>query len=44
MSEKEKIKIIVINKPTKEQADQKIKELCKFLERTWYLPLKTDLS
>ena len=40
MCEKENLKIIVINKPTKEEADKKTKELAKFLENTWFLPLK----
>ena len=41
MSKKD-IKIIVINKPSKEEASKKIKDLIKFLEDTWYLPLKTE--
>lgn len=40
MREKEKLKIIVVNKPTKEEAQKKTKELCKFLEKAWFLRLK----
>jgi len=29
------IKVIVINPPTKEQADTRIKELASFLEKIW---------
>jgi len=42
MDKKEKLKVIVLNEPTKEEASKKIKELCKFLEKTWFLPLKTE--
>ena len=40
MRVKEEIKVIVLNPPSKEQAEKKLKELAKFLERTWFLPLK----
>jgi len=43
MKKKEKIKVIVINKPTKEETDKKTAELSKFLEKTWFLPLKTKI-
>lgn len=36
----EKIKVIVLNEPSKEQAAEKTKELSKFLENTWFIPLK----
>ena len=32
----EKFKVIVINKPTKEESKQKIKALCEFLTKTWH--------
>lgn len=35
------IKVIVVNRPTKEQADKRIKELAKFLEKVWYNPPNT---
>jgi len=41
MKSKEQIKIIVINRPTKEQAKIKTKELCEFLEKTWFVPINT---
>jgi len=41
MKEKEKIKVIVINPPSKEQAKEKTKALCEFLEKTWFLPINT---
>ena len=44
MLEKEKLKVIVINKPSKEEASKKTKELCKFLEKTWFIPLKTKVQ
>lgn len=40
MQEEKKIKIIVINRPNKEESTKKIKELCKFLKEVWFLPLK----
>ena len=42
MREKEKIKVIVINRPTKEEAEKRTKELGEFLSKIWYLPLKTN--
>jgi len=33
------IKVIVKNPPTKENAEQKIKELSEFLSQTWKMPL-----
>jgi len=32
------IKVIVINSPTKEQADKRIKELAAYLEKIWTNP------
>jgi hypothetical protein len=37
----EKIEIIVINKPSKEQADKKTKDLIEFLKNTWFSPVNT---
>ncbi len=34
------IKVIVVNKPTKEEADKKIKELCEFLSKTWHTKIE----
>lgn len=33
----EKIKVTVTKKPTKEEAERKIKELCEFLSKVWNL-------
>jgi len=37
-----KIKVIVTNPPTKKQADKRIKELAKYLERIWKNPKSTS--
>lgn len=42
MGKKEEIKVITINRPTKEESEQKTKELCEFLEKTWHMPPKTS--
>lgn len=42
MVKKEELSVIIINKPTKEESKQKIKELSEFLEKTWHLPPKTQ--
>jgi hypothetical protein len=42
MGKKEEIRVIVINRPTKEESEQKTKELCEFLEKTWHTPPKTQ--
>lgn len=34
------IKVININKPTKDKAKTKIKQLNKFLSKNWYTPLE----
>ena len=44
MREKEKIKVIVINKPSKEEAEKKSKALCEFLEKTWFLPINVKIT
>jgi len=36
------IKVVVINPPTKEQADKRIKELAKYLEKIWKNPQRTS--
>ena len=36
----EKLKVILINKPTKEESKQKIKELCELLKRKWHFVKK----
>lgn len=41
MGKKEEIRVIMINRPTKEESEQKTKELCEFLEKTWHTPPKT---
>jgi len=35
MNKNEPIKIIVVNPPTKEQEDKRIKELSAYLEKIW---------
>lgn len=42
MEKKEEIKVITINRPTKEKSEQKTKELCEFLEKTWHMPSKAQ--
>jgi len=32
---KQPIKVIIVNPPTKEQAEKRIKELASFLEKVW---------
>jgi len=39
MADKENIKVIVKNPPTKEQCEQKTKELSEFLSSVWKLPV-----
>ena len=38
----QEIKVIVINKPTKKQAEKRIKELVSFLEKIWKNPQIMD--
>ena len=38
----DEIKVIVINKPSKEDGDKKIDALCEFLQKTWPLPEKNE--
>ena len=35
---KDELKVISVNKPSKEQSDQKAKELCELLQKTWPSP------
>jgi len=39
--ETEKIKVIVVNKPSAEEVTKKTKELKSFLESIWFMPIKT---
>lgn len=36
------IEVVITNQPTKEQADTKIKELAKHLEKIWNNPKSTN--
>ena len=36
----EKLNVIVINKPTKEESKKKINNLCEFLKKTWHFVKK----
>ena len=36
------IKVILINPPTKEQAEKRIKELISYLEKNWKSPQNTS--
>lgn len=41
MEKKKEIKVITINRPTKEESEHRTKELCEFLEKIWHTPSKT---
>lgn len=38
---KDQIRVIVINPPSKEESEKKIRELSEFLSNVWHLPIKT---
>ena len=38
---KDQIKVIVVNPPSKEESEKKIRELSEFLSKVWHLPIKT---
>jgi len=38
-SKQNNIKVIIKNPPTKEQAEQKTKDLSQFLAQAWHMPL-----
>lgn len=40
MKKENLMKVVVINPPTKEQSEHKIKELSNFLSKTWYMSIK----
>lgn len=40
----ETIKVIEINKPTKEQAKEKISQLNEYLSKNWFTPLEKQSS
>lgn len=40
-SQKQELKIIVVNKPTKEESAKKIKELSELLSKTHYMSIKS---
>lgn len=44
MGKKEEIRVIMINRPTKEESEQKTKELCEFLEKHGIRHLKLNSS
>lgn len=37
-----KIQVVAVNKPTKQQGEQRIKELSEFLAQTWHMPMKSE--
>ena len=39
MPKQDEIKVIVVNKPSKEESAKKLKELSEFLSKTWQIPL-----
>lgn len=40
MQKNNNIKVIVVNRPTKEQSEKITKELSAFLSKTWYTKIK----
>ena len=38
---KNQIRVIVVNPPSKEESEKKIRELSEFLSSCWHLPIKT---
>ena len=39
MSDKDDITVVIKNQPSKEQGEQKVKELSEFLSQVWTMPL-----
>ena len=38
---KDQIRVVVVNSPSKEESEKKIRELSEFLSSCWHLPIKT---